>query len=241
MLVLALIACFDPNARPPSGTPAVDSGAHDPGGTDTAADTAVHDAGGSDTALDTALDTADTAPVEPIVIAIDLVSPSTVSTVGGETVTLYGGPYAADAVVAVGGAAGAVSAWTETTLSVVTPAGAEGVVDVEVATSAGAGRAVGALTYVEPCTGVTPDPATVYMDRQTINSVNVTLHGCATGIYVASETKNLIEVTAFPTSVDGAGSVTLTYYGNSSLGLTDERQVALGTDQGDVTIDVVAN
>ncbi len=241
MLFLAILACFDPNARTASEAPTSDSGAHDSDQVDTAPDTAMEDTGDADTAIDTAVDTADTGAVEPIVIAIDLVEPSTVSTFGGDPITLYGGPYAADAVVSIGGTAGTVSAWTETTLSVVTPAGAEGAVDIAVTTSAGAGSAVGALTYVEPCTGVTPDPATVYMDRQTVNSVTVALNGCATGLYNASVDRAIVDITAFPASVDGTGAVTLTYYGNASMGLTDYQQVKLGTDQGEVTIDVVAN
>lgn len=241
MLFFSLMGCFDPEARLPShAAPAGDSGLEavtEDTGVDTAADTGgAHTGDSGETG-----DSADTAPPEAVVIAIDRVEPSTVSTVGGETVTLQGGPYAADAVVTIGGAGGTVSAWTETTLAVVTPPGPAGAADVVVTTSAGAGSATAALTYVRPCTGVTPDPSTVYVDLQTVNDSIVTLSGCATGIYVTSEVKNWIEFASFPTSVDGTGSITLRFYGNSSTGGVWTGTVKLGTDQGEVSIDVIAN
>lgn len=243
MLFLAILACFDPNARMTTEAPASDSGAHDSGSGDEAPDTAIEDTG----APDTADDTADTAPVEPIVIAIDLVEPTTVSTVGGDPITLYGGPYAADALVSIGSGAGTVSAWTETTLSVITPAGPAGPVNVAVTTSAGAGSTAGALTYVKPCDGIVASPSSWnFSPAGADNSTTVTLTGCATGVAGVTELYTSSNGSTYglfwddvPASIDGAVSVTLRWDGNPQV-LGSHMTAVITTDQGSATVDVMA-
>lgn len=92
----------------------------------------------------------------PIDIAIDGVDPEYGPTDGGTTVTITGGPFAADATVTFDGIEGTVESWTETRLQVVTPAVATADwVAVAVQTSEGSGSLDHAFRYFADGTGLT--------------------------------------------------------------------------------------
>lgn len=238
--LLAVLACAPSAAvklgddRPADGDTGDDSG----GGADSVGDDTEETAQDTGEPADTESDSDDTGEPVPIDIAVDLILPATGTTEGGDTVTLYGGPFAADAVVTFAEAAAQVVSWTSTTLDVETPPGPEGVVDVHVETSEGSGVGVSMFAYEAPCLGMAVDPANLHMDMQTVNDASVALTGCATGIHVSAEITNLLEVVSVPESIDGSGTAVLRYYGNSSSGGYGDWTVTLGSDQGEVDIAV---
>lgn len=240
LLVSLLLACSDGKVELGGEGADLDSAEHT-GAVDTAEDTGSTD---TDTAREDTQETgaddtaAETGGPEPTTIAIDLVRPAAGSTQGGDSVNLYGGPFAEDAAVMFDDAAATVSSWTTTTLTVVTPPGEEGPADVLVRTGAGEGLAAAAFAYEEPCLGVVADPSSLRMDMQTVNDAELTIAGCATGIYVSHEITNLLEFVTYPTEVDGTGTVIVRYYGSSASGGYGDWTITLGTDQGDVEVDV---
>lgn len=218
-LLLVFAACLDPDARWPSPAPEGDSGAGAGADSDGSGDS-----GATETGLDTGDrgDTADSAPVEPLVLSVDLIEPSTGSTRGGDAVRLHGGPFIeAGLAVAFGGTAGTVVAWTGTTVDVLTPAHEkEASVDVDVTTTAGAGHAASSFAYVEPCEGITASPLTVSVGHTNSADIDITLTGCATtvsgegdvgySVYGAGTWyDSAISWSSLPTSVDGIAHATL--------------------------------
>lgn len=190
-------------------------------------------------------DTADTGDVVAVSIAVELVDPAAGSTEGGEAVTIYGGPFRADAVVTFASASATVLSWTESTLAVVTPPGSPGLVDVTVTTEAGSGGASGVYTYVEPCAGVVASPSSVRTGNDDDEDVSITLTGCATGIVGVGETYVGYDGTTYgvtwtsvPTSVDGTGTATLRLLHWSRFTPSSSYYPYLQTDQGRVTIEV---
>ncbi|MEM7168280.1 MAG: IPT/TIG domain-containing protein, partial [Planctomycetota bacterium] len=86
------------------------------------------------------------------------VTPSSGSETGGETVTLNGTGFTADAVVSFDGIAAATTFISGTTLEAVTPPHAGGPVDVEIVTVNGSSLLPGAYTYIADLqlTSITP-------------------------------------------------------------------------------------
>lgn len=95
------------------------------------------------------------APPAPPVLAS--VAPSSGDVAGGTPVVLGGTGFASGAAVTFGGLAGVVTASTATSLSVTTPAGVAGAVDVVVTNPDGRSSALaGAFTYTTAPTGTPP-------------------------------------------------------------------------------------
>jgi hypothetical protein len=101
---------------------------------------------------------------------ISSVSPGSGPVGGGTVVTVTGTDLAGATVVRFGGVSGTITANTGTEITVTSPAGAAGAVDVSVTTPAGTGTLTSAFTYVTP---VTP--------TLTLSPVNSTLPGTVEG------------------------------------------------------------
>lgn len=248
LLALALAACTDAKVELDGGSPPRedetpdDTDTDDTGGRQDTADTADS---GIDTGDTGRVDTADSGDVEPVTIAVDLVSPSSGSTLGGDAVTIYGGPFTESAVVTFDGAQASVTSWTATTLAVVTPAGDSGPADIAVRTDEGEGTGTGAYTYEEPCDGVAASPSYVHTGNDDDQDVTITLTGCATGVVAVDETYTGYDGTVYgvtwtsvPASVDGTGTATLRLQHWSRLTPSSSYYPYLETDQGRVTIEV---
>ncbi|MES2639627.1 MAG: IPT/TIG domain-containing protein [Myxococcota bacterium] len=223
---------------------------------DTDADTDVDTDTDTDTALDTSVhDTGETSDI-PLVLAVDLVSPSMGSTEGGETVTVYGGPFDASASVVFGHAGrGRVDAWTSTTLTVVSPASAsEGPVDVVVDAAGGTGMLAAGYVFEEPCTGIVASPSSTTVDHATSSDITVTLTGCALSmtpgddmrtyfINGATEYQTGVSWTTMPASVDGTATATLrwttrTWGGAETTPIGDVYTATIATEFGNVLVEV---
>lgn len=76
------------------------------------------------------------------------ISPSSGPTNGGSVVTITGTNLASTTSVTIGGSSVMFGVISQTTLSVITPAGTSGAADVVVSTSGGSATAVGGYTYV---------------------------------------------------------------------------------------------
>lgn len=250
--LLALLSCV------PSRVTLGDSDRPKRDGDDTAADTDPGDTGDTDT--DTALDTSghDTGETgdTALVLAVDLVSPSIGSTEGGETVTVYGGPFDATASVLFGDAGrGRVDAWTSTTLTVITPASAsEGPVDVVVEVDGGTGTLSAGYVFEEPCTGIIASPSSTTVDHATSSDITVTLTGCAVSltpgddmrtyfINGATEYQTGVSWTTMPASVDGTATATLhwttrSWGGAETTPIGDVYTATITTESGVVSVEV---
>ncbi len=79
--------------------------------------------------------------------SIASVTPNHASTRGGDLITITGSGFGTHPVVRFGPATGVVQSATDESLTVITPAHVEGVVDVEVDVGASSARLVGALTF----------------------------------------------------------------------------------------------
>lgn len=91
-----------------------------------------------------------------ITIAVDAVEPAYGVMDGGDTVTITGGPFAADAVVTFGTREASLRTWKETELLVQTPSSStEEWVDVSVTTSEGLGKQISAFRYFRDGEGKT--------------------------------------------------------------------------------------
>ncbi|WP_199804924.1 IPT/TIG domain-containing protein, partial [Nocardia jinanensis] len=77
-------------------------------------------------------------------------SPAAGPTAGGTSVSIPGTALTTTASVTFGGAPAAFTVVSDTLVTVVTPAGAAGAVDVVVTTSGGSATGTGAFTYVAP-------------------------------------------------------------------------------------------
>ncbi len=235
LLVHLLLACSEAKVVLGNQTPS-------PRGSDT-------DTGASDTAQDTRVppDTGANETGDPVqvVVAVDLVNPSTGSAVGGDVVAIYGGPFSEGAGVTFDGVAAIVSTWTETTLSIVTPPGEAGLADVAVTTLDGVGVGEAAFTYIEPCEGLVAEPSYVRTGNDDDEDVTITLRGCGTGISATDEVylgedRALYGVTwmSAPSSVEGTGTATLRLLHWSRFSPATSYFPYLDTDQGRLTVEV---
>ena len=253
MIILTLAACFDPSARRSLDNSKVlgdggdDSSAHrddDSAATDTAA---------GDSGIDTAVDSGDSGDVAPILIAIDLVSPATGSTRGGDAVTIYGGPFTDDElVVTFAGDVAAVTSVTNTTVDVVTPPHTtEETIDVSVTTAAGSGGLSDAFGYVEPCEGISISPTATTVAYDSTTTITVAVTGCAAsvigtddtyliGIFDTVERSCGVYWLPLPSSVDGNATAFLQYVNSwaysTCRGMTFTAKIQ--TESGESTIDV---
>ncbi len=115
--------------------------------------------GDSDTDADADVDSDTDADVE---IRIDSLTPSAGTTAGGLQVVIVGGPFDSSAQVSFDGTKGGVLSSSTNVLTVVTPSGSAGAVDVEVSTSDGYGKAAGGFTYMADGSGYTGAIGEVY-------------------------------------------------------------------------------
>ena len=106
----------------------------------------------ADTDSDTDVDSDTDADVE---IRIDSITPSYGTTAGGSEITIVGGPFDSSAEVEFGGTKGGVLSASTNVISVISPGGSEGEVDVEVITDDGYGKAIGGFTYMADGSGKT--------------------------------------------------------------------------------------
>lgn len=243
---LMIVAACGPGAVELGDKPDIEDEAGDTSLEDT--DSGSRDTGSEDSSepIDTSVntDTVDTSDTSADVslLAID---PASGSTSGGAQVTLTGEGFDESASVFFGSGQAGVVLVEPDRLVVLTPASAvDGPVDVRVSGAGGEAALAGGFTYVEPCTGVTPTPASVSFTCRTDATATVTLTGCATGIegvdqtYADSDGNTYgVRWSGLPASVDGSGTGTLAWDGTPrvlSLSLTAE----IRTDQGSVSVQV---
>jgi len=94
--------------------------------------------------------------------AVNSISPSSGSTLGGTIVTILGGGFASGVSVAIGGvAATGVSVVGTTSITATTPQHASGTVDVAVSMNGGTTTLKGAFTYVAPPSGPANSPPVI--------------------------------------------------------------------------------
>jgi hypothetical protein len=118
---------------------------------DTAADGDADADADTDTDADADTDAdGDADAVEP---TLDAVDPAYGTTAGGTTVVLSGADFTPDVKVRIGGSLATISALTETSITAVTPGGAEGATEVRVATAGGEAALEDAFTYYADGTG----------------------------------------------------------------------------------------
>lgn len=92
----------------------------------------------------------------PLTIAVDALEPAYGLMDGGETVSILGGPFAADATIAFGTKEATLRTWQEGELLVLAPSSnVEGWVDVTVTTEAGLGKRTSAYRYFRDGEGKT--------------------------------------------------------------------------------------
>jgi hypothetical protein len=119
--------------------------------------------GDADTDVDADSDTdVDSDTDADVEIRIDSLTPSSGTTAGGLEVVIVGGPFDSSAQVKFDGTKGGVLSSSTNVLTVVTPGGSEGAVDVEIITDDGYGKATGGFTYMADGTGYTGAIGEIY-------------------------------------------------------------------------------
>ena len=154
--------------------------------------------------------------------ALTSLNPTTGPTAGGTTVTIDGTNLSGASSVTFGGTAATITANTSSQITVTTPAGAAGAVDVAVTTVGGSATLPGSYTYVappalsslNPTTGPTTGGTSVTIDGTNLSGASsVTFGGAAATI--TANTSSQITVTT-PASAAGAVDVAVTTVGGSA-------------------------
>ncbi|WP_165482041.1 IPT/TIG domain-containing protein [Legionella beliardensis] len=154
---------------------------------------------------------------------ITTVNPTAGPAAGGQTVTITGTNLTGTTSVTFGGApATGITVVNDSTVTVVTPAGTAGSVDVTLTTVGGSATAAGAYTYVAAPTIITINPTSgpelggqtvTITGTNLIGTTNVTFGGTpATGVTVVNDSTVTVVTPAVPA---GAVDVTLTTVGGS--------------------------
>ena len=156
---------------------------------------------------------------------ISLFTPKSGPTGGGTSVTITGQNLSGATSVSFGGAAGKITADNSTVITVTSPAGSAGTVNVTVTTPGGTVTA-GQFTYVVPAptlTGLSPTSASAcYANTVTISGTNlsaatsVSFGGATAKINSDSSTEIVVTAPAAPSPGYGTFNVTVTTAGGTS-------------------------
>jgi hypothetical protein len=158
-----------------------------------------------------------TPPVARRVPTVTSIAPTSGPAAGGQSVTITGTNLTNATSVTFGVTAGTITANTSTLVTVTTPAGAAGAVNVVVTTAGGTATATNGYTYlatptitsIAPSSGPVAGGQSVVITGTNLSGVSSITFGATAGTITANTTSTSVTVTT-PAGVAGAVSVVVT-------------------------------